>query len=78
MVKHNLIEDDYNKGPKLCQSAVDKLNKKMNTEIKTLRELSLDDFKKYGDILEKEELQRVKYVLEENERVEKCIKACQS
>lgn len=75
MVKHNLVESEYNLRRSSCESVVSKLSIKLGRELKTLRDLNLPELETNQTHLTDLEFKRAKYVLEENVRVEEMITA---
>ena len=74
MVKHTLVETEYNSRRAECESAIQKLNKKGN-DFKSLRDVSLGMLELNRNELSRNEYRRAKYVVEEIRRVEKACDA---
>ena len=68
MVKRKLTESSYNKRRKECKYAL-RAFQKILPKIKSLRDISIDDFERYGSLLSERLKKRVKHVVYENERV---------
>lgn len=73
MVQHSLADTAYNQRRKSCESVRDFLNKKIG--ITSLKDLTLEKLTAYQSEIDPVAYQRVKYVLEENERVVAAQKA---
>lgn len=71
-VSHTLASSEYNKRREECEEGVLFL-KKYLTEIKSLRDVKLDDIEKYGHYLPTIIRQRCTYVVEENQRVNEMV-----
>jgi galactokinase len=71
-VRRNLISSAYNKRRESCEEAVRLLQQKI-PEITSLRDISLQDFNKYADILPEEIQMRARHVVEEMERTTRAI-----
>lgn len=73
-VKHSLASSAYNDRLKECQEGVDVL-KKVNNDITSLSDASLEELEQVKDKLSSTVYKRCSYVLHENERVQKSLKA---
>jgi len=73
-VSHNLADSAYNTRVSECASVVEAISKN-NSEVKSLREASLEMLEAVKSDITPVAFQRAKYVLEENARVEKAVKA---
>ncbi|MCF4102553.1 galactokinase [Gillisia sp. M10.2A] len=67
-VSHNLAEGEYNNRRKECEHALSIIQSRY-TEVKTLRDVTIDLLQDCKSALTKTEYNRVRYVLEENNRV---------
>ncbi len=76
-VKHALASSEYNTRRKECETAVNIL-KQHNPEINALRDVTPDFLKKYSFELDDKIYRRARYVVEENERVQKAFEALSS
>ncbi|MCK4311936.1 MAG: galactokinase [Candidatus Cloacimonetes bacterium] len=72
MVKRNLAESSYNKRRQECKDAL-RAFQKILPGIRVLRDISIEDFLRYGALLSKKSRKRVKHVIYENERVKQAI-----
>ncbi len=59
--------DDFLKREKECKEALDVISS-VNPKINSLRDLTLDEIPKYSNFLEKNSINRIKYIVGENER----------
>ena len=75
LVKHNLVESEYNKRRTACENVVKIMAEKLGKPLQTLRDLTLQELMDNKDLLSEIQFKRAKYVLEENVRVEKMIEA---
>lgn len=73
-VSHQLASSEYNKRREECESGVAIINKKGNTAVSSLREVSLEMLLLYKDALSAVVFKRCQYVINENERV---LTACE-
>lgn len=73
-VKHSLAASEYNQRRDDCEKGVEILSK-INPNIKSLRDLSLDFLHEHKDELCETTYKRCKYVIEENSRV---LSACEA
>ena len=76
MVKHHLVDSEYNLRRRECESAAAKLAKLL-PGIKTLRDVTMQELEDHEDALENGEFLRAKHVIGENERVFDAEKALQ-
>ena len=77
MVKHNLVDSDYNLRRQSCENAVDAIKQKY-PEVKALRDVSLkilNDCKKHMDFVD---YKRALHIVGENKRVTEGIKALEN
>jgi len=73
-VKHELVDSAYNDRRASCERTLAELQKK-NANIKTLRDVTLQILEDNSSDISSEDLQRVRFVINENERVQKTTKA---
>ena len=73
MVQHSLADTAYNDRRKSCESVLNFLNKKIG--ISSLKELTIEKLEAYQSEIDPVAYQRVRYVLEENQRVVAAQKA---
>jgi galactokinase len=72
MVKRELSESSYNTRRKECKYALRAFHKIL-PRIGTLRDISIDDFMRYGALLSKKSRKRIEHIVYENERVQKAV-----
>ncbi len=72
MVKRKLSESSYNKRRKECKNALRSFQK-IIPGIRALRDISIEDFLRYGALLSKKSRKRVEHVVYENERVKQAV-----
>ncbi|MEP2239011.1 MAG: galactokinase [Maribacter sp.] len=73
-IKHNLaVDSEYNKRRVSCENIVKQVQKH-RPEIKSLRDVTLEDLSTVKNDVSAIDAQRAKYVIEENNRVRKMIK----
>lgn len=75
LVKHNLVESEYNLRRSSCETVVKKLSEKLGRELLTLRDQELSEQNQYKSDLSETEYKRAKYAIEENFRVDSLLKA---
>lgn len=73
-VKRELASSEYNKRRKQCERGVELLRQWLG-DIKALRDISVEEFAKYGERLPKVTRKRCGYVIAENARVIESVKA---
>lgn len=73
MVQHSLADSAYNDRRKSCEAVLDFLHKKIG--ITSLKALTLEKLSEYESAIDPVAYQRVRYVLEENQRVVAAQKA---
>jgi galactokinase len=73
-VKHALASSEYNTRRKECETAV-KMLQRYNIKIKALRDVTQELLKEHRYELDEKVYRRAKYIVDENERVEKAFKA---
>ena len=72
MVKRKLAESSYNKRRKDCKYALRAFHKIL-PRIVSLRDISIDDFQRYGALLSKKSRKRIEHYVYENERVKQAV-----
>jgi galactokinase len=72
-VKHSLASSEYNKRRAECLEGIQILQKQ-GLKIESLRDVGLDDLKKYRKVLPELIYRRCKYVIEENKRVHSFVR----
>ncbi len=75
MIKHDLVDSDYNLRRVACEKAVEILKKEKYPEITALRDVSTEMLKDSKDILEEVDYLVALHIVGENERVIKCVDA---
>jgi galactokinase len=73
MVEHNLAETAYNDRRADCDAALE-IMQKMDSHIKSLRDIDLETLDSFSTYLSKTQYERVLHVVNENERVLKMVK----
>ena len=74
-IKHNLaVDSEYNKRRISCENIVKEV-KLTKPEVESLRDVSLEDLNKISDKVDAIDVKRAKYIIEENERVRRMMKA---
>jgi galactokinase len=73
-VKHKLVDSAYNDRRASCERTLAYLQKK-DANIKTLRDVTLQILEDNSSIISSDDLQRVRFVINENERVQKTTEA---
>lgn len=68
MIKHNLVDSEYNTRRIDCETAAAKIGKVV-PKVKTLRDLSSTMLEQYRNLLTDREYRRAKHIVGENERV---------
>ncbi len=76
MVQHSLADSAYNNRRKSCESVLEFLNRKIG--ISSLKELTIEKLVEYKSEIDPVAYQRVRYVLEENQRVVAAQKALEA
>lgn len=76
-VRHELADSAYNQRRHECELAVSNLRELMKKEMTTLREMTPQEFAKYGSQLKEPYRQRAEHVIFENQRVISGIQALQ-
>ncbi|MBE7037026.1 MAG: galactokinase [Ruminococcaceae bacterium] len=76
--KRGLADSKYNERRSECEEGL-RILQTVLPDIKTLSDVSLDDFNKYGKVIENEVVyRRVRHVISENDRVLKSVEALKS
>ena len=78
LVKHSLVDSEFNKRAKDCQNVVQKMCVKLGRPLKTLRDLTLKELFDNKELLTTNEFKRAKYILEEQVRLDRMIEAMKS
>jgi len=68
MIKHNLVDSEYNTRRQDCESAATKLSQRL-PGVRTLRDVSTHDLEDFSNLLTEREYRRAKHVCGECERV---------
>jgi galactokinase len=74
MVKHSIAKGEYNQRRAECEAGVRALSKYL-PNVRALRDVTLDDLKKYGRDLSEVVLRRCRHVVSENLRVQEAAEA---
>ena len=74
-VQRGLVDSEYNKRKEECKIAVEFFKHKLNREIGALRDISIDEYKKYKDQLPEVIARRARHVISENRRVQTGVEA---
>jgi galactokinase len=74
-VQRGLVDSEYNARRAECAEGVKLLSKKLKTELKALRDVSLADFKKHEKALPETVAKRCRHVITENNRVLDSVEA---
>jgi galactokinase len=69
-IQRSLVDSEYNKRRKECKIAVELFNRKLTREIRALRDISIDEYRKYQGQLPKVIARRARHVISENYRVQ--------
>lgn len=74
-IKHNLaVDSEYNKRRISCENIVKQVKLK-NPDVSSLRDVTLEDLNDISDKVDAIDKKRAKYIIEENERVRRMMKA---
>ncbi|WP_339652450.1 galactokinase [uncultured Maribacter sp.] len=74
-IKHNLaVDSEYNKRRISCENIVNEV-KLSKSDVSSLRDVTLEDLKNISDTINPIDIKRAKYIIEENERVRRMMKA---
>ena len=74
MVSHSLASTEYNTRREQCEEGVAILKPKLNKEVLSLRDVSIDELEKHKSSLSEVVYRRCRYILSENERL---LNACE-
>jgi len=74
-IQRGLADSEYNKRRKECKIAVELFNRKLTREIRALRDISIDEYRKYQGQLPKVIARRARHVISENYRVQTGVQA---
>lgn len=74
-VQRRLIDSEYNKRREECKIAAEFFNHKLKREIRALRDVTIDEYKKYQRQLPEVIARRAKHVILENYRVQAGVQA---
>lgn len=74
-VQRGLIDSEYNKRKEECKMASEFFNHQLKREIRALRDISIDEYKKYQLQLPEVITHRVRHVISENYRVQNGVQA---
>lgn len=74
MIKHNLVDSEYNARRKSCENVVSIIAKN-NKNVKALRDLSPEQLLSYKDLIPIFDFRKALHVVEENDRVAKAVEA---
>ncbi len=74
-IQRSLINSEYNKRREECRIAVELFNHKLTNEIRALRDVTIDEYKKYQGQLPETIARRARHVISENYRVQAGVQA---
>jgi galactokinase len=74
-VQRGLVNSEYNKRKEECKMATEFFKHKLNREIQALRDISIDEYKKYQSQLPEVIARRARHVISENRRVQTGVQA---
>ncbi|MBE3093793.1 MAG: galactokinase, partial [Actinobacteria bacterium] len=74
-VQRGLVNSEYNKRKEECKIAAEFFNHKLNLEIRALRDVSIDEYKKYQSQLAEVIARRARHIISENDRVQTGVQA---
>ena len=74
-VQRGLVDSEYNKRKEECKIAAEFFNHKLKREIRALRDISIDEYKKYHSQLPEVIARRTRHVISENYRVQTGVQA---
>ena len=74
-VQRGLVNSEYNKRKEECKMATEFFKHRLNREIRALRDISIDDYKKYQSQLPEVTVRRARHVISENYRVQTGVQA---
>jgi len=74
-VQRGLVNSEYNKRKEECKMAAEFFKHKLNREIRALRDITIDEYKKYQRQLPEVIARRARHVISENYRVQTGVQA---
>lgn len=74
-IQRSLVSSEYNKRREECKIAAEFFKHKLNREIRALRDIAIDEFKKYQAQLPEIIARRTRHVISENYRVQAGVQA---
>jgi len=74
-IQRSLVNSEYNKRREECRIAVELFNHKLTSEIRALRDVTIDEYKKYQGQLPETIARRARHVISENYRVQAGVQA---
>jgi len=74
-IQRGLVDSEYNKRKEECKIAVEFFKHKLNREIRALRDITIDEYKKYQAQLPEIIARRARHVISENYRVQIGVQA---
>ncbi len=74
-IQRSLVNSEYNKRREECRIAVEFFNHKLTSEIRALRDVTIEEFKKYQGQLPETIARRARHVISENYRVQAGVQA---
>jgi len=74
-IQRGLVNSEYNKRKEECKIAAEFFNHKLNRKIRTLRDVTIDEYKKYQAQLPEVIAHRARHVISENYRVQTGVRA---
>lgn len=74
-IQRSLVSSEYNKRREECKIAAEFFKHKLNREIRALRDITIDEFKKYQAQLPEIIARRTRHVISENYRVQAGVQA---
>jgi len=74
-IQRSLVNSEYNRRREECKRATDFFKHKLNREIRALRDISIDEYKKYQVQLPEVAGRRARHVISENYRVQSGVQA---
>lgn len=74
-IKRGLVNSEYNRRREECKIATEFFKHKLNREIQALRDITIDEYKKYQAQLPEIIARRAKHVISENYRVQSGVQA---
>jgi len=74
-VQRGLVNSEYNKRKEECKMATEFFKHKLNRDIRALRDISIDEYKKYQSKLPEVTARRARHIISENYRVQTGVQA---